>query len=353
MPTISGDTFRRASLLVLGVALLALSVTNVFVSEADLWLRLAESGLPIGLSLIFLAFGVLLWERGTRPTSMTVIAGWAFAGGVVTGALAVWLLAIVALQDESISDPIYVVASSSTVGATFGGAAGFYHAQLQETTSELRRQNVRLDEFASIVSHDLRNPLGVAMGGLGLARETGDDEDFERVEQAHERMDGMINELLTLARGGRDVTDLERVSLERVATRARATVAADLDVTILDDRRLHADPERLAALFENLFRNSMEHGSTSGRTETDDASEYAGSVPHVEVGLLEDGFYVADDGPGIPPDERQQVFEHGYTTATSGTGIGLAIVRRIADAHGWRVEVTESEAGGARFEVHV
>ncbi len=342
-------------MILLGLVLLALSILNIVVSDADLWLRLVESGLPTGLALFFLVFAIHLYERNEQPDAMVVITGWALAGGAVTGALGVWLLAVVSLQGEVIRDPSYVVASAATVGATFGGAAGYYHAQLRDTASELQRQNMRLDEFASIVSHDLRNPLSVAMGGTELAKETGNPEDFERVHLAHERMDRMIGELLTLARQGVDLSDLEPVSLQAVAADAQRTVGQDLDIRFHDDTKLRADPERLAAVFENLFRNSVEHGSTSsrdGESRPDDAGEHAG--PTIEVGLLanDDGFYVADDGPGIPLDERDDVFDQGYTTASQGTGIGLAIVRRVADAHGWDVRVTESESGGARFEFY-
>ena len=66
--------------------------------------------------------------------------------------------------------------------------------------------------------------------------------------------------------------------------------------------------------------------------------------------LADGGFAVADDGPGIPADDRDRVFESGYTTG-DGTGLGLAIVKTIAEAHGWTVSVTESDAGGARFVV--
>ncbi len=108
-------------------------------------------------------------------------------------------------------------------------------------------------------------------------------------------------------------------------------------------------------MFENLFRNSVEHGSTSSRTESDDSVEHGrcadGAAPvTVSVGTTDDGFYVADDGVGIPPEERDDVFERGYTTSDTGTGFGLAIVVEVAQAHGWSVSVTESEDGGARFE---
>ena len=96
---------------------------------------------------------------------------------------------------------------------------------------------------------------------------------------------------------------------------------------------LDADPGRLQELFENLFRNAVEH---------------AGDETTVRVGELADGFFVEDDGPGIPlPEDREAVFEHGHTTAKSGSGLGLSIVKTIANAHGWSIAVpaTDRTAG--------
>jgi signal transduction histidine kinase len=98
-----------------------------------------------------------------------------------------------------------------------------------------------------------------------------------------------------------------------------------------------ADPDRLQQLFENLFRNAVEH---------------AGDDVTIRVGALDgDGFYIEDDGPGIPEDKREKVFDSGFTTNRDGTGFGLAIVMEIVEAHGWQISVTEGDTGGARFEV--
>jgi signal transduction histidine kinase len=94
----------------------------------------------------------------------------------------------------------------------------------------------------------------------------------------------------------------------------------------------------------------VEHGSTSSRPSDDAAADHDGPDPMVTVGGLDrGGFYVADDGPGIPPEDRERVFEEGYS-ASSSTGLGLAIVREIATAHGYTVQATESAAGGAQVE---
>ena len=96
----------------------------------------------------------------------------------------------------------------------------------------------------------------------------------------------------------------------------------------------------------------MEHSSTSPPSQArEDAVEHGGRNVTVTVGDLADGFHVSDDGPGIPDEERDRVFESGYTTAREGTGFGLSIVAEIVEAHGWEVRATDSADGGARFEV--
>ncbi|AUX08499.1 multi-sensor signal transduction histidine kinase [Halalkaliarchaeum desulfuricum] len=212
----------------------------------------------------------------------------------------------------------------------------------QEREEMLRKQNERLDEFASIISHDLRNPLSVATGFLELARETGDDDHFDRATRALDDMQEFLEDLLQLAREGRLVGELEETELEAVARRAWANVA-DNGATLEFDSgcSVSVDEARAVELFENLFVNAVEHG---------------GKAVTVRVGTLPcesadpPGFYVEDDGSGISEDVRDRVFESGYTTDEEGTGLGLAIVERIAEAHGWTVEVTDGEDGGARFE---
>jgi PAS domain S-box-containing protein len=203
---------------------------------------------------------------------------------------------------------------------------------------ELEARNERLDEFASVVSHDLRNPLSVAEGHLDLAAQECDSEHLDAVERAHDRMGDLIEDLLTLAREGETVTDLSAVPLETVAMRAWSHVdTAAATLAVGTDRAVRADEGRLQRLFENLMRNAIEH---------------AGDDPTVTVDTLpdDDGFYLADDGPGIPPDARDRVLEPGYSTDQEGTGFGLAIVRRIAEAHDWDVTVDEREGGGTRIE---
>jgi PAS domain S-box-containing protein len=274
----------------------------------------------------------------------------------------------------------------------------------KERERELERQNDRLEEFASIVSHDLRNPLNVARGYLELAEQTGDDQYFHRTNEALERMHDIIESVLALARHGRSLDDTREVSLADAAKRAWRNVDTDTaTLHVADDATLHADPSRFGSLLENLFANAIQHGSedstSSAPGETldfesldgedlprsiapdgdgDGSTSRDGDVDspasrdaesdnedpiNITVGTLDpsssgddagddsiEGFYVEDDGVGIPSDKRDLVFEYGETRNDEGTGFGLAIVKSVAEAHGWTPNISESDAGGARFE---
>jgi signal transduction histidine kinase len=252
----------------------------------------------------------------------------------------------------------------------------------------LQETNDQLERFATVVSHDLRNPLSIIEGSLELAERTGDTDHFERARRALARTERLVDDLLTLARAGETIDDPSPVALAAVARDAWETIDPD-DATLVAaaDGVVVADEPRLRQLFANLFQNSVEHGPTSSRLDADDSVEHGstGSRPQaddftrgaeatghgddhgphadpgtdtdteghgvtVRLGRLPDGFFVEDDGAGIPADEHEQVFEWGYSTNDEGTGIGLSIVSEIAAAHGWDVRVTDGTDGGARFE---
>ncbi|MEF8828436.1 MAG: PAS domain-containing sensor histidine kinase [Haloarcula sp.] len=225
-----------------------------------------------------------------------------------------------------------------------GDPDGFV-AVSQDTTEKhqydkmLERQNDRLKEFTDILAHDLQSPLSVISSRVHLARETGDEEHLDALEETSDRMARLVDDLLSVARQGNVVTDPETTNVEDVVdtawegaggTTERATLHYDHVGSV------SADADRLIELFENLFQNSIRHGD--------------GAVI-ARVGPLDGGFYVEDDGPGIPHDIQDDVFDHGFTTAEEGSGYGLSIVRTIAGAHGWDICVTDSDTGGARFEI--
>ncbi|RNJ25431.1 sensor histidine kinase [Halosegnis longus] len=196
-----------------------------------------------------------------------------------------------------------------------------------EREAQLRAERARLDEFAGVASHDLRNPLNVARGHLDLSREQFDSDHLDAADRALARMERLVSELLTLSRSGQVVGDTETVDLRDVAEDAWDTVATEGATLVVErDATLVADRRRLRQLLENLFRNSIQH---------------AGDAPTVTVTATDEGFVVADDGPGIPVTDRKTIAEGG--------SLGLTIVRRIAESHGWTLDIGNDD--GARFEI--
>jgi PAS domain S-box-containing protein len=212
----------------------------------------------------------------------------------------------------------------------------------------LQRQNERLDEFAEVLSHDLRNPLNVAQGRVELLQDHYEHEHLDATMRAHERMAALIEDILSLAREGGTVSEVEPVALAETATGCwRNVETADAELVVDADRTVLADRGQLQRLLENLLRNAIEHGSTSPDSQTpEDAVEHGDPDVTVTVGALEDGFFVADDGPGIDEAVREHLFDPGYSTSLEGTGFGLSIVERVAEGHGWDVAVVESADGG-------
>jgi signal transduction histidine kinase len=183
----------------------------------------------------------------------------------------------------------------------------------------------------------LRNPLNVAQGRAALLEQECESEHIDPLQNALSRMEEIVEDTLTLARNGQQVGEMEPVNVVDTIGKCWelvATSAATLEIE--DDITIRADPDRVRHICENLLRNAVEHGG-------DDVTVRIGQA-------AEETIYFEDDGPGIPADERESVFDAGYSSASDGTGFGLAIVQRVAEAHGWDITLTESESGGARFE---
>jgi len=219
-------------------------------------------------------------------------------------------------------------------GSEFGFAIYTDITERNERKEKLRKQKQRLEEFAEIVSHDIRNPLNVAKGRAEML----DHNQAETILRNLDRIDAIIDDVLTVAWTGQPVETTETVAIDALAAECWSHVeTANATLTIADSCTVQADRSRLKQLLENLFRNAIEHG---GKAVTITVGESGNN-----------GFFIADNGSGVPEPDREDVFNRGYSTSTDGTGLGLSIVKGICDAHGWSVRLTESAAGGARFEI--
>jgi len=205
-----------------------------------------------------------------------------------------------------------------------------------ERERELSRLNERLERLAGFLSHDLKNPLSVAKGYLDVARETEDLSRLDRADDALDRIDTLIDEALVMAREPASIeVDRAPVDLDALATDCWESGdvgerPAGATLVVEDHGPVAADRDLLRRAIGNLLGNAFDH---------------AGDAPTVRVGVDDSGIYVADDGPGLPPDEHDAVTEFGVSN-DGGTGIGLAIVERVAAAHDWTLEIGESEGGG-------
>jgi two-component system aerobic respiration control sensor histidine kinase ArcB len=205
-------------------------------------------------------------------------------------------------------------------------------------TERLARRVDRLEGFVDHISHDLRNPLLVADGYLDLAR-AGEDGALDRVADALTRMEELVDDVEALAESDEANVALERTDFHSVVTdvwdvTGEPTDGATLALDVPEGTIVDAPEGELRLLFENCFVNAVDH---------------AGPDVTVRVGTFDGGFYVADDGPGIPPEHREDVTERGFTTAEDGTGIGLAVVAGVADSNDWELRITDSRStrGGA------
>jgi PAS domain S-box-containing protein len=211
--------------------------------------------------------------------------------------------------------------------------------RLVERGEALQRQNDRLDEFAKVVAHDLRNPLAGAIGALEIVRDTPEEQFFDMLDRSLERMNDLVDELLEIARGERQAVTPRPLSLQSTVEEAWSYTDAP-DATLSTDDQLgevRADETRLFQLFGNLFRNSVEHGG-------DDVT--------VEVGLLaqDEGFYVADDGPGLPEKTRTAIQNIDEPDRVAETGIGFMSITDVVAEHDWDLSVCNPD-DGTRFEI--
>jgi len=218
---------------------------------------------------------------------------------------------------------------------------------------ELGAKNAELERFTYTVSHDLKSPLVTIQGYLGLLKQnlaSGKLErihsDMERISNAAKKMEHLLKDLLELSRIGRLMYPSKKVPFEEVVREALEIVHGQLEVlgvTVHTQSNLpvvYGDRQRLIEVLQNLL---------------DNAAKYMGNQkdPLIEIGHVgEEGgkpiFFVKDNGIGIAPEYYERIFGlfNKLDATTEGTGIGLALVKRIVEIHGGRVWV-ESEVGNS------
>lgn len=229
-----------------------------------------------------------------------------------------------------------------------------YANQLKEDKDHLREKNHVMDSTARMISHDLQNPLSIAHGVVSEVEKDyhGDSQYIYDLKNALDRMDIMLDEIVTLVRSGKldGEEEYEQFSLTSAVYEAWEVIPSNgtdnsLELDLDGDMKIEANRTQFIHLLQNLFRNAVDH------TEDDVTVSVGGLQASTEQTDITTGFYIADDGEGIPPNIQQSVFDSGMTTSDDGTGLGLAIVQRIVNAHDWTIDVESSAPGGARFNI--
>lgn len=228
--------------------------------------------------------------------------------------------------------------------------------EIENKNTELQGQNAELERFNYTVSHDLKAPLVTIKGFLGLLQKDIKAQDPEAIERdagqiadAADKMGQLLEELLELSRIGRQINAPENLDLNQLVQEALARVAIQIEKQNVDVRvapdmpTVFGDPGRLLEVFQNLIDNSI---------------KFMGSqqAPRIEIGAHRDNgevhCYVRDNGIGIASEYQARVFElfERLDTRVEGTGVGLALIKRIIEVHGGRIWIESGGDGrGAAF----
>ena len=318
------------------------------------------------------------YARPYASVNDTVSRLWFFLGAGVLGGTLLALLAGLAVADRAMrpvkaltalasrisrtrdpSERIPVPETDDEVGELARTMDGMLQA-LDEAHSEREQSLERQREFVADASHELRTPLTSIHANLELlqAAAVGSEDDQHAVDSAlssTKRMSGLVSDLLLLARadaGRRAATkDLDLASIASGALEEVQPIAGDrrIESHLDGPLPLEGNPDELHRLIRNLLENAVRH--TPDQTTVELTARRDG-----DEALLE----VLDDGPGIPADMEDQVFDRfvrgegpADTAGGGGSGLGLAIVRAVAEAHGGSVSAGRSTYGGARFSVRL
>lgn len=229
--------------------------------------------------------------------------------------------------------------------------SGFVLFRLSRRAEQLQRQAERdrrlvtLGEMASVLAHEIRNPLAALKGNAQILAEQLPDDARERrgadrVVRSAIRLEALTEDLLSLVRSN----EVKRANVSPKALLNESLAQIDFDRFETDTSKAPAtwslDPSRMQQVLVNLLRNAAE-ASPDGRSAFVEITERGGRLV----------IAVRDAGDGIPAGEEERIFDPFVTNRVQGTGLGLAVARRIAELHGGTIRGRNLDSGGAEFEV--
>ncbi len=343
--------------MIVGGSYVASAVGYPIVIDTRIGIDLVMAILVGGPGLVLLYGSYRLPRSGIRSEVFPTVTRWCVGGiGVMLALLGLTALA------AGLRNPVQNVLILTAIGSVAGGAAGIHDAraktrelELQETVQQLQTVNERLEQFAYAASHDLQEPLRMVTSYLQLIERRADDELSGETEEFLEfavdgadRMREMIQGLLAYSRVESRGEPLESVDLEVVFENALADMQMKIEesraeVTAESLPRVRGDADQLRQVFQNLLGNAI---------------KYSGEEPpRITVSAERNGTRCAvsvhDEGIGIGPDDQERIFEVFERLHVRddypGSGIGLAICKRIVERHGGEIRVESEPGDGATF----
>ncbi len=330
----------------------------VFVSGA------ASSAATSLYGLTCLSGAIVLGRRGALLAALSgILMLVAMQAALWMGVLPVPPDQDAALYDVTPSRGAFPLFASTTGIAVVAALAGYLAERLRKTGGDLAvateraeqaEQLAALGRLAAGLAHEIRNPLGSIQGAIELLRTGGSLGEEDRhlctiIEREASRLNDLVGDMLELSRPKRpalEIVDLAAVARDVVILASRSGRGSDVAVVYEGAPRasIAADPAMLRQVIWNLVRNGVQASSASEEVVVD-----------VALGASQKSYVltIRDQGAGIEQEARDRLFDAFYTTRSHGTGVGLAVVKRIVEAHGWAVDAASELGHGAAFSVTI
>jgi two-component system, NtrC family, sensor histidine kinase HydH len=223
-----------------------------------------------------------------------------------------------------------------------------------EARADQAERMAALGRLTTGLAHEIRNPLGSISGSVELLRANPalDEEDrklCDIIRREADRLNDLVTDMMDVARPkAPDITDVDLSAVAREVVALAGSVgrgSSDVGVGFVGEEQVcvRADPAQMRQIVWNLVRNAVQASSPGDAVQVGVETDAAGLVT----------LWVEDQGPGLTPEAREHLFDAFFTTRAHGTGIGLALVKRIADDHGFEIEVSGDQGRGARFTVRM
>lgn len=343
-----GSLPAGVALVAFGAALVAAGGWNLLREVRNLglaWGPLAAAGLNLSLGLAVVAVGVAVRRSDLSPRDRWLVAAGGIGGGLLAGTAQTVTILIRLAEGRSVSEPLFPVLVFLALGSLGGAAVGRQYLRARQAAREASKARDAMAFTNSLLRHDVLNGLQVIEGNADVLTDAGEESVRERAEAIRSRtesLDSLLTEVRSVSQVLTDDVEVQPVDLVgMIESAVDATRKSHQDVTIetdLPDRLLVSGSDALQPVFSNLLTNAVQHGGRDVRVRVSARREGDTAVARV-----------ADDGPGIPPEQRERIFQQGVTTDSGGQGLYVAdtILRRL----GGGIDVEESEWGGAAFVV--